>query len=193
MKQPIVDRYVRTDDGRIIIDITAVRVEDLYSDFDKRAHYLKKDLDPDLVEFIVNSAREIGDREFVIRFSLATEIGETLMSRVRMSVRNFFLYMKEIEITEMRQLMRTSLLLFLIGLSILTLLVFVHRGMGTEPGVFGNVFAEGLTVAAWVSLWEAIGRFLFVALPRRRRIRRCARIAAAEVSFLESKPPGTED
>ncbi len=187
MKQPIVDRYARTDDGRVIIDINAVRVEDLYSDFDKSAHYLKKDLDSDLVEYIVNSVREIGDLPFVIRFSLAAEVAETLMTRVRMSVRNFFMYMKQVELGEMRRIMRTSAVLFAAGLSVLTLSVLVHRGMTPQEGVLKDVFAEGLTVAAWVSLWEAIGRLLFSALPRRRRVNRCDRIAAAEVIFQQPK------
>ena len=188
MKQSIIDRYARTEDGRIIIDITAGRVEDVYSDFDKSAHYLKKDLDSDLVDYIVNSVREIGNEDFVIRFGFGAEVAEALMTRVRMSVHSFFLYMKELELKEMRGVMRTSLTLFITGLAVLTLSVIVHRGMGPEAGVVKDVFAEGLTVAAWVSLWESIGRFLFSALPRRKRIRRCHRIAAAEILFQEPKP-----
>lgn len=189
MKQSIVDRYARTDDGRIIIDITAGRVEDLYSDFDKSAHYLKKDLDSDLVDYIVNSAREIGHEDFVIRFGFAADVSEALMERVRMSVRNFFLYMKDLERSEMHKIMRTAFTLFFVGLALLTLSVLVHRGMSGEGTLANDVFAEGLTVAAWVSLWESIGRFLFSALPRRKRVRRCDHIAAAEILFQEPKPP----
>ncbi len=48
MNQSILDRYSRTENGAIIIDVTTERVEDLYNDFDRNAPYVRKDLDDEL-------------------------------------------------------------------------------------------------------------------------------------------------
>ena len=50
MNNSILDRYSRLDDKRIIIDVTANRVEDLYNNFDQNAPYIKKDLNTALAK-----------------------------------------------------------------------------------------------------------------------------------------------
>ena len=55
----ILSRYEVDPDGQIIVDASVPTVQDLYSDFDRRAPYLKKDLDPDFVEFLADCVREI--------------------------------------------------------------------------------------------------------------------------------------
>ena len=45
--------------------------------------------------------------------------------------------------------------------------------------------AEGLTIVAWVSLWEALAMFLVNWAPHRRLIRMYERIAKADVRFQE--------
>lgn len=53
----IIQRYQQLPDGHYAIDITAVKVSDLYNDFDKHAPYARKELDQDLVEYISEYAR----------------------------------------------------------------------------------------------------------------------------------------
>ena len=43
-QKEILDRYSCSDDGKIIIDITADKIEYLYNDFDKHTPYIKKNL-----------------------------------------------------------------------------------------------------------------------------------------------------
>ena len=53
MKKQILGRYSRTPDNKLMIDVVAGKVIDLFNDFDKHAPYIKKDLDPDLVEYMI--------------------------------------------------------------------------------------------------------------------------------------------
>ena len=46
-----------------------------------------------------------------------------------------------------------------------------------------RLIAEGLTVAVWVSLWEALATFLIKWIPYRKKISLYKRIANAEVMF----------
>lgn len=183
MEKHILERYSRTLDGRVIIDITAEKVEDLYNNFDKSAPYIKQDLEQELVDYIVASVREVGKERFAIRFNFTSAVDDTLTSRVKTSIHKYFIYLKELEMRELKRMFRTSLILFSIGAAILTISVWVNQKVASDTSVIGSVFAEGLTVAAWVSLWEALATFLINWSPHRRQIKLYEHIADAPVLF----------
>jgi len=186
MTHTLLDRYERAVDGRIIIDVTAERVEALYSNFDRSAPFIRRDLDQDLVDYLIDCAREIGNQPFLIRFSLTQAPDESHQGRIRGSIDSYFRYLIESEWMEIRQMFRRSAILFLIGLGILFVSVLVNRWMADSDSVVGMVFAEGLTVAAWVSLWEALAVFLIEWLPYRRTIRIYERLVSAPLQFRVS-------
>jgi hypothetical protein len=183
METPILDRYTRTDEGRLIIDIAASRVEELYSDYDNTANFLKKDLEPDLVDYLVESAREIGKLPFAIRFSFPGTVDAEATLRVCQSISTYFTYLTHLEKRQLRQMFRTSFIMLLAGLAILTLSVRLNLHVEHSTSVVARVFAEGLTVAAWVALWNALATFLLNWAPYRRLLVLYARIAAAPVMF----------
>jgi hypothetical protein len=57
MKKSIISRYERTEKNEVIIDASVRTVEDLYNNFDRTAPYLKKDLDQDFVDYIIEMSR----------------------------------------------------------------------------------------------------------------------------------------
>jgi len=188
MDTHILDRYTRSDEGLVIIDIAANRVEELYSDYDNTAQFLKKDLEPDLVDYLVESARELGKEPFAIRFSFEKPVDEESTSRVNQSVSTYFNYLGHLETRELKHMFRTSFILLLVGLAILTLAVRMNLYFEHNETVISQVFAEGLTVAAWVSLWNALATFLINWAPHHSERRLCARIAAAPVLFSTRTP-----
>lgn len=44
-------RYEQDSRGRVLIDVAADGIEDLYRNFDHHASYIRRDLDPELVEY----------------------------------------------------------------------------------------------------------------------------------------------
>jgi hypothetical protein len=183
MKRDVLGRYERDPKGVILIDVAADKVEDLYSDFDRNAPYIRRDLDQDLVDYLIDCARELGREPFTISFTLAHPSDDFKLSRIRGSVHNFFLYLVEVERQKIRQMVGRSFVLFCIGVAILFIAVWVNRWLGAERTVVANVFAEGLTVAAWVSLWEALAIFLIEWFPRLRNIKLYRRLAAVQPLF----------
>ncbi|MBU2646734.1 hypothetical protein KKI24_18640 [bacterium] len=186
MKKQILDRYSRTPDNKVMIAIAAGKIEDLYHDFDKHAPYVRKELDQDLVEYIIDSVSEIGDEDFMIQFRFTTLTDKSLTFRVKSSIENYFLYLKELKYRELARLRRSFFILFFAGLLILSLSVWVNQKFTGQGGVFTLVFAEGLTVAAWVALWNAITIFLINWAPHRRQIKMYDRVAQATIQFHES-------
>jgi hypothetical protein len=184
-KKTIISRYELTEKNEVIIDASVRVVEDLYNNFDRTADYLKKDLDQEFVDYVTDCVREIGKRAFVIRISLSRIPDNTIMDRVRRSVRTFFMYLQETEKRQLRAMLRRSLVLFAIGLALLVLAIAATRRFSSSEGVLAEVFAQGLTVAAWVSLWEAIANLFIEWYPRRQDIKRYGRVTNAAVMFRQ--------
>jgi len=183
MKRDVLARYDRAGDNTVLIDVSATRTEDLYSDFDRSAPYIRRDLDQDLVAYLIDCARELGGEPFAIRFTLDDPPDDRKLARVQGSVNGFFLYLAEIERQKVHRMIRRSTVLLFIGLAILFISVWVNRSLGAERSVVANVFAEGLTVAAWVSLWEALAIFLIEWFPLQRGLRLYRRLANARLIF----------
>lgn len=183
MKQGVLSRYERDGEGNIVIDVSATRIEDVYNDFDKSAPYIRRDLDQDFADYLVDCARELGRAAFIVRLTLASPADELGASRIRRSLNAYFLYLGETETRKILQMFRRSTILFSMGLGILFVSVWLNRWLGPERSVTANVLAEGLTVAAWVSLWEALAIFLIGWFPHRKDVTLYRRLAQARLVF----------
>jgi len=183
MKKEIIERYERTAAGEIIIDISTQKIEDLYDNFDRLSHFLKKDLNQGLVEYIIESVREIEGEKFIIQFNLETDIEHDSISRVKNSINNFFIYLQDVESRKIKEMMRTSIIFLVLGLVIATISVLINQSELVKTSIATAVIAEGLTVAAWVSLWESLATFLIKWMPHKKMILLYRRIANAKVIF----------
>ena len=183
LKRPILERYERTDDGKIIIDVTEEKIEYLFSDFDKTSPYKRKDLDEDFAYYLIESAREIGRHPFTIRLNLLAQPSEESIERANSGILNYFSYLRDLEFRKVKKMIRTSFVLLGIGLIILILSIIVHKRIVDDTGIMSTVFAEGLTVAAWVSMWEALAMFLVQWPPNREDLRIYKRMTETTISF----------
>jgi hypothetical protein len=188
IKKDILSRYASSDSGEVIIDVSTARVQDLYDDFDKTAPYMRKDLEEQLAHYLLDCAKEIGNTKFVIRFNLEEPTDAESILRVKESVKTYFSYLKELETRKIRDMLRKSFFFFGIGLAILVLSLWVSNITLSPDNVFIQVIGEGLTVAAWVSLWEALATFLLQWTPNRNEIKICERLSNSQVFF--NNPPG---
>lgn len=176
----------------MIIDVAAGRVEDLYENFDRTAPYHKKDLDEGLVYYLTECVREIGKVEFVIRFTFERYPSDELVRRIRTSIHKFFIYQQELETGAMKKMLRTSLTLFVIGIAILGISLWLGHVITAAPerSFLDTFFAEGLTIVAWVSMWEGLATLLLNLIPHLNRISQYGSIACAPVLF--DRQPGEE-
>lgn len=179
----ILERYERAQSGEIIIDISTQKVEDLYSRFDKKSHFLKKDLNQDLVDYIIECAGEIGDENFLIRFNFETKVDDESISRLQNIVKRFFAYLQEHEHTKMKEMFKKSATLLFIGAILAALSIGMAQSEFMEKSIVFSVLSEGLTVAAWVSLWEALAIFLIKWMPYKKKISLYKRIVNAKIVF----------
>lgn len=174
-----------TDKNEVIIDASVRSVEDLYNNFDRTAPYMKKDLDQEFVDYVIESVREIGYLDFIIRITFSNIPDEKIMERVRRSIVTYFQYLQETERRALREMVRRSLVLFAIGLMLLAFAIMATRQFSSNEGVLVEVFSQGLTVAAWVSLWEAIANLFLEWYPHHKDIKQHKRVINAPVTFRQ--------
>jgi hypothetical protein len=183
VKRRIVDRYERTPDGEIIIDVGVGTVEDLYEDFDRTASYLKKDLDEDFVAYLIECVKEIPREPFRIRISLKRPESDERMQRVQDSIQSYFLYVRELETGGLRRLFRRWVTLTGLGIILIIGSLRVRYLFPDDVSLPVEVLGEGVTVAAWVALWSACETLIFDWGPVRQSLRIYNRILRAPVDF----------
>lgn len=182
-RKTIIDRYQRSEEGCLFLDVWVPGAGHLYNDFDRTVPYLKKDLDQEFVDYLTDSAREIRNYDFIVRLSMPQMPDEQVKKRIRKSIKTFYAYLNELETRAIRAMFRRSMLLFLIGLILLIFAIVVSRQFESSEGVVTEVFVQGLTIAAWVSLWEAIANLFLEWQPHRANIRLHEKIMNAAVDF----------
>ncbi|ASQ91215.1 hypothetical protein CHL67_10100 [Prosthecochloris sp. GSB1] len=183
MKKHILDRYGSLPDGRFLVDVAAGDTAGLFEEFDRAAPYYRKDLDPQLAEYLCGCVREIGRAPFALRFSFDRAPDEAARQRIRKSVRSYFLYRGDIESENMARLLRSSLLLGTAGVLLLAVTVLLRTRLQEGGGLLPEIAVEGATIAAWVALWEALARLLLRWGPGRKEREVCRRLADADVLF----------
>lgn len=190
MKKNLLTRYERDEQGRIIVDVSAVRAEDLYSNFDRNAPFIRRDLDQHLVDYLLECMEEIGSEGFVIHFSLEQAPTEEQIARIRRSVPGYFEYLAETERHRVRRMTRTSAALMVMGLCLFAAAVWIGGRFGEERTVLETVIAEGVTVAAWVALWEALAKFVIEWPSHRDRLREFHALSACDLVFFPASHSG---
>ena len=179
MKRKILERYDLNDEGEIVIKISATKVEDLYNEYDKKSSFSKKDLDQELVEYIIDSVNEIGKESFHIQFYLEEKIDKELQEKVRNSIQHYFSYLQDLEKKKMTEQIKNSFIFILIGLFFTT---FALLSADSES-FFVKILSEGILVAGWVSLWEALATLLVKWLPLTKRLKLYKRVYSCDVTF----------
>lgn len=188
-KKRIIDRYAVLEDGSVLIDLSVAGIEDLYDNFDRTAPFLKKDLNPHFADYLVECAAEIGKKKFVIRINVERMPDEARMERVKKSIANYYDYMRELERRRLGKMAQTSLILLAVGMVLLVLDIWINRLLRGSASVVAQVFSEGLTIAAWVAIWEALANLLIQWTPQRHSMSLYRRLSNASIVFRDILKP----
>lgn len=182
-REQVLNRYSRDAHGNIIIEVSADGVEDLYNYFERNAPYIRRDLEREFVQYLIDCAAELEREPFRIVIVLARATDDEGLSRITHSMNVYFQYLAGKEQQTISKMIRKSLVLTSLGLIVLSLSVWVNQWLGAERTVVANVFGQGLTIVAWVSLWEALATFLIEWFPRRKKRALYRRLSEAPLSI----------
>jgi len=180
------NRYEFTKDGKAIIDISVESMNDLFNSFDKKASFVKRELDQDFVDYIIDSVRELGNRDFLIRVSVDQEFNMLQENILRKAVANYFTYRYQIENLNLRKEIRKFTMLVILGIVLFTLVSLYKLPDTPDIEVRQKIFQEGLVVAAWVAIWEAVTSLIFGWNPYYIKRSIFERIASAELRVINN-------
>lgn len=183
MKTQAFSRYERDSEGRFLIDVAADGVEELYNHWDHNAPYIRRDLDRELTDYLIDSAEELERASIAIQFSFHRNVDTDSLVRVTKSINVFFHYLADKEARRINRMLSKSALLLITGLVVLSIAVWISEWVGLERTVLEDIFAQGLTIAAWVALWEALATFLIEWYPQRKQVKLYRKLADAPLSF----------
>ncbi len=190
MKDSFLHRYELTTDNKIIIDVSVGRIKELYEDYDSAASYIKKDLDQDFVEYLIDCVREIRRHDFIIRINIPYSVESTKKKRLTKSIHHYFAYLEQVEKGEIRKLLRRSFSYFCLGIAFLLPSMVLPFESEENFRVGRLIFQEGLIIGAWVSIWQGFANLLFELSPHLHNIKIYQRIYRREVTFQEGPKRG---
>lgn len=169
-------RY-RVDAGAHCIDVRLTSIEQLFDNRDP-APFRSRDLDPDLLEYLVAAAEDLqahGPMRVVLWFP-----APVVADRLVPAYRAHFDYELARLARRRRRERRTALAQLALGALLLMLLVWLARLAGDLPRL-GAIAREGLTISAWVILWRPIQALVYDWIPAYRERRVLARLREAPV------------
>ncbi|MEW6712418.1 MAG: hypothetical protein AB1403_21550 [Candidatus Riflebacteria bacterium] len=178
------NRYEFTPDGKAIVDITVESISDLFNSFDKKAVFSRRELDQDFVDYLFDSVKEIGSDDFVVRVSIEHEFNSLQESNLRKAIINYFAYVSELEKIKFRKEMGKFFLLMLFGITLLALLSKYKIPDSTEVEVWVKTAQEGLIIASWVAIWEAMTAIFFCWSPYFAKTEIYNRILNSEIKII---------
>lgn len=102
---------------------------------------------------------------------------------MRKSVRNYFSYLLETNRREFKKTLRSSFILLLLGSAMLSVSIYLNLRFDLDDAVVEGVMAEGLVIAAWVSVWEGLAGVLMNLPPLLRTRRVFHRLSSTDLQF----------
>jgi hypothetical protein len=182
-------RY-RIEDGAHCVDIRIGSVEQLFDNRDP-APFRERDLDPDLVEYLVDAAEDLaalGPFRLVLWFS-ATRPGADVDPAIRA---HFEYELQRLERHRRRQ-RRTGTLALVLGVVLLVVLLSIAQLLKAVPsGGVRDAIREGLVIFSWVVLWRPVDTLIYEWLPLHRQRKLMTRLHDAPIEIRVGKGPVAE-
>src|SRR5574344_971981 len=180
MKDYILNRYDKDQNGNLIIKIFTSKIEDLYEDYDKKSSFIKKDLKYKLEEYLFESVDEIGNTPFVLQFNFEEKSTIESVKRLQSSINEYFSYLIFLEKKSMKESLKNSIIFFIIGFFLVTLSFILSE----EENLAIKIVSEGVMIGGWVALWEALAIVLVNWLPLNKNLKIYKKIANSKVEIF---------
>ncbi|MDD2371235.1 MAG: hypothetical protein PHQ32_04465 [Firmicutes bacterium] len=166
-----------------IIDLQLDRYRDVYSDWDY-SPYQNRDLDDDLVEYLLECSYEIGHHyKMKVLFHLPKMIKDKNKELVSIKgIRHFFAYQYKRNKTQMLRVIRDTLIFFLLGILMITIGTILKNSLTIN--LFNQVLIEGLYIGGWVMMWEMFSTWFFQVNKYRNKIKHFKRLQNIEYEYF---------
>lgn len=176
------------DHGAFLIDIDLDFYRELYSEWDFSPQR-KRDLDDDLLEYLVDCCDEIPARyPLALAINLPASVYDaTREERATQGFKNFFTYRIRREKNRYRRYFSKIFRYLCIGFLLLIAASMLENFFTTLP--HSKLLIEGLIIGAWVSIWEVFSVLFFKLSDHRKKIAVLRRLLAAATVYRYRSSP----
>lgn len=180
-------RY-RLENDRPCVDVSIPSIDRIFDTRDP-APFRQRDLDPDLVTYLVGASEDLSAQASLnVVFWLEQPCAP---NEIELAFRAHF--EDEIErLTRRRRVQRRvgSIALAVAVVAIGLLLSLAGTVGDLVGGRFGHALREALVISSWVLMWRPIDTLVYDGIPFRHERQTMRRLLAAVVDVRSGKPPG---
>ena len=164
------------------IDIAIDTYNDIFNELDP-APFRKRDIDPDLNDFIENCSSDIPFKyDISLRFQIPKEARDTEKEeRIKTGLKTYFSFNMHSAEKELKKIYEKGLFYIFISFSFLFFAFFLETII--PENVLFNTLLEGLFIGGWVFLWEALYSFAFERKGVNYEFKQYRRLHFAQISF----------
>ena len=160
-------RY-RRENGHACIDVRLNAIDQLFDNRDP-APFRERDLDPDLVEYLMAAGEDLAAAgAFKVVFWLAQPC---VPDEVQTGYRAHFDYELERLWRRQRRQRRTGQVALFVGATLLVALLSLSQLLSGNSSRSAIVLREGLAILSWVVMWRPVEALIYDWLPIRRERR----------------------
>ncbi len=179
-------RY-RLENGQPCVDIRITRIEQLFDNRDP-APFRERDLDPDLVEYVLAAGEDLAPHDaFRMVFWLTTpcQPGE-----IEAAFHAHFEYELDRLDRRRRRQRRSGVVALVLAVGLLVALLSLAQLVASLiAGSVGAALREGLVIASWVVMWRPVEVLIYDGIPVRRERRVIQRLLAAPIDIRTGAGP----
>ena len=146
--------------GNYVIQVALDKYNDIFNDWD-RAPFRKRDMDPDLANFLENCFEEIPSKYGVdICFYLPKQEKDVNSEESLIAgIKTYYSFYMHQEIKVLKENYRKMFKYLVSSLTLLAISVFLGTSAGDN--IFLGTIQQGFNIGGWVFLWEVIEMVFF--------------------------------
>ena len=177
--------YERDKTGAFIISISVDHYVDVFNELDS-APWRRRDIDHDLRLFLEDCSADIPFKyEIILQFNVAQEKQDTAREeRLKMGLKTYFTFVRSSLQRKIRNDYERCILYILAAFF---LLFGAYALRAASSNIVLVTLIDGVGIAGWVFLWEAISTFAFKGRDARDRYKEYERFSTAEIHFSYSE------
>ncbi|HHT84856.1 MAG: hypothetical protein ACOX34_06305 [Bacillota bacterium] len=171
-----------TDTDEFIIEISVDSYNEIFNGWDP-SPVKRRDLDPEVLEFIESSAADIPVRYPVeLHFYMPAEQRDEEKEHLSAEgIRNNFSYTIALIRRSLADIRRKTMTYAVAAFAFLTLRYMSRPAAPTN--LLTTILIEGLSIGGWVFLWEAFSLFFFSGQETNNQLKRHLRLLEAKIIF----------
>ena len=162
------------------LEISLDYYKEMFNEWDA-APLRKKDLDPELVDYLENAAIDIPlKHDVLIHFIMPKNVKNSEMEEITRKVfRNYFMFLVHLNQRKIMKLFRKAILFGVLGFLMITL-AYLFVEYDTIPF---EIFTEGVFIGGWVFIWETISLLFFHIYDLRSANKRYLRFNNSKIEY----------